>query len=85
MHHITYWELINILHVPDFSCNLINTAQLTCDLDCLVTYYSNSYMIHDKTLKRMIGSSNLQEGDYVFKGEVNDDAFGITHSDNTIL
>jgi len=35
-------KLINMLHVPDFRCNLIRIHKLTCDLNCLVTYQSNS-------------------------------------------
>jgi hypothetical protein len=78
-------KLVNVLHVPDFSCNLISIHKLTFDLNCLVTYQSNSCVIQDQASKRMIGSGNLHEGVYVFKKEIHGAAFATTQRDNTFL
>lgn len=34
-------ELKNLMHVPEFNCNLISIHKLTRDSDCIVTYHSN--------------------------------------------
>lgn len=72
-------KLINVLHVPRFIYNLISIAKLTCDLNFLVHYQSNSCVIQDQASKRMIGLGNLH------KGEVNGAIFTTTYRDTTIL
>lgn len=60
-------KLLDVLFVPQFSCNLISIYELTSDMNCTVTYASNNCVIQDLTGRRTIGSGELCDGVYVFR------------------
>ena len=44
-----------VLYVLDSSFNLISISKLTCDLNCLITFYDNSVTLQDWSTGRTIG------------------------------
>nr|KYP54473.1 hypothetical protein KK1_000661 [Cajanus cajan] len=46
---------MDVLCIPQFSCNLISIHKLTCDLNCVVTFFANNCMIQDQVTKKTIG------------------------------
>lgn len=78
-------KLNNVLFVPNSSRNLISIHKLTRDLDCLVTYKSNSCVIQDQATKRMIRSGSMHDGVYVYKDMMRGTCFANACEDTTIL
>nr|KYP65664.1 Retrovirus-related Pol polyprotein from transposon TNT 1-94 [Cajanus cajan] len=60
-------KLIDVLYIPQFSCNLISIHKLTCDLNCMVTYFSDNCVIQDQAMKRTIRFGDLCDGVYVLR------------------
>ncbi|PKI60600.1 hypothetical protein CRG98_019076 [Punica granatum] len=60
-------EITNVLYVPIFKCNLISIAQLSKEMDCYVTFYSNLCIIQDRTLRRTFGVGELRRGVYYLR------------------
>nr|KYP48175.1 hypothetical protein KK1_030178 [Cajanus cajan] len=60
-------KLFDILYVPQFGCNLISIHKLINDLNCIVTYYGDNFVIQDQTKKKMTGSGEFHDGIYLFK------------------
>jgi hypothetical protein len=53
-----------VLHVPDFAANLLSIARITCELNCLVVFYSHYCFFQDLVTARMIGGGSLRDGLY---------------------
>ena len=50
--------LSDVLYVPSLNCNLISIAQLIEDLCCIVTFTHKLCVVHDSTIKMLIGSGD---------------------------
>lgn len=57
-------ELIahNVLFVPNFNLNLLYVLKLCLDIDCILVFDNDKYLIREKKSLRMIGSSVLIKG-----------------------
>lgn len=77
-------KLLNVLFVPDFSCNLISIHKLTNDLNCTMTYHANYCVIQDQTTKRMIGSCDLHGGVYVLKKAIKGSSLAVVQRDTRL-
>nr|KYP66935.1 hypothetical protein KK1_013247 [Cajanus cajan] len=78
-------KLNNVLHFPDFSCNLMSIHKLTCDLNCMVTYQYDYCTVQDQALRRTIHSSSMLDRVYEFKGFLLGVSYATTHEDTTKL
>ena len=56
--------LKDVLHVPKLSTSLISTHKLTCDLNCIVTFFPTHCIFHDQGTGKMIGLAKEQNGLY---------------------
>lgn len=62
--HIT---LKSVLHVPNFSCNLLSVGKLSNDSNYSVVFYPNKCEFQDLGLGRTIHSAGVQDGLYYFE------------------
>ncbi|KAL9447402.1 hypothetical protein AB3S75_014964 [Citrus x aurantiifolia] len=60
-------RLNHVLYVPDLNCNLISLACLINDLQCLVTLTDKLCVIHDRTMRTLIGVGEQEDGVYIFR------------------
>ena len=58
--------LLNVLHVPDFSCNLLSISKLTADSNCTVKFTSSTCVFQDRISEQTIGSAKQFSGLYYF-------------------
>nr|KYP43828.1 Retrovirus-related Pol polyprotein from transposon TNT 1-94 [Cajanus cajan] len=58
---------MDVLYIPQFSCNLISIHKLTHDLNYVVTFFADNCMIQDQVMKKMIGLGDQCDGVYVLK------------------
>jgi len=56
-----------VLYVQKLNCNLVSILKLCKQLKCVVTFYDDSCMIQDRTLKTPIGAGEQTEGVYYFR------------------
>jgi len=61
----------NVLFVPSFSYNLVSISRLVSHSNCIVTFTTNECSIQDKRSTKRIGTTNIQSGMYMIKGEIN--------------
>ena len=54
--------LTYVLYVLDSPFNLISISKLTCDLNCLITFYDNSVTLQNRSTGRMIGIGREFQG-----------------------
>ena len=54
--------LTSIIYVPDCPFNLISISKLTCDLNCLITFFNNSVTLQDWSTGRTIGIGHESQG-----------------------
>ncbi|XP_019442358.1 PREDICTED: uncharacterized protein LOC109347085 [Lupinus angustifolius] len=47
----------NVLYIPKSSFNLISVSQLTCALNCKLTFTNTKYVMHEESTLRMIGAA----------------------------
>ena len=47
--------LTSVLYVSDSPFNLLSVTKLTCDLNCLITFYDNFVILLDRSTGRTIG------------------------------
>jgi len=59
--------------------------KLTRDLNCMITYQSDSCVIQDLAMRRTIGSDSMHNGVYVYKGMMQGSAFTTSKKDDTAL
>jgi len=59
--------LDNVLHIPNFTINLLSVAKLIDNLSCAIVCYSNGCHIKDKTSLKMIGSAEMQGRLYILR------------------
>ena len=59
--------LKNVLYSRFFNCNLISVQRLTTDENCIITYGTQFFLIHDLTLKKPIGAGEQRNGVYYLK------------------
>jgi len=64
--------LKDILCVPELNCNLLFVANLCKYLNCVVTFFDDSCVLHDCTSRTSIGVCKQQDG--VYKGTTNEDS-----------
>ncbi|RDY02003.1 hypothetical protein CR513_14591, partial [Mucuna pruriens] len=61
-------ELVNlnsVLYIPKYPYNLISLSQLTCSLNCLVTFFHvDSFVIQDRNTGQLIGEGHESRGLY---------------------
>ncbi|XP_076928667.1 uncharacterized protein LOC143592687 [Bidens hawaiensis] len=66
-------KIKNVLHVPDFNCNLISVSKICNDIQCAVTFFPDFFVMHGLRSRTLIGS----EGEVFYLKEilqvVNDD------------
>ena len=55
-------SLTSVLYVPDCPCNLISISKLTCDLNCLITFFDNSVTLQDRSTRRTISRGREFQG-----------------------
>nr|KYP45261.1 hypothetical protein KK1_033214 [Cajanus cajan] len=60
-------KLMDVLYIPQFSCNLISIHKLTRDLNCMVTFFVDNCMIQDKVTKKTIRLGDQCDRVYVLK------------------
>ncbi|KAL4289778.1 hypothetical protein GQ457_14G021700 [Hibiscus cannabinus] len=58
--------LHNVLHIPDFTHNLISVSKLTKDLGCVVLFYPDFCLLQDISSGKMRGIGKLCDGLYYF-------------------
>ena len=56
--------LSSVLHVPNFSTNLLSIARITSDLNCSVTFFPSHCVFQDLSTKKVIGSGREENGLY---------------------
>lgn len=54
--------LSSVLHVPNFSNNLLFISSITKDLNCKVAFFPTHCNFQDSEIGRVIGSGSLREG-----------------------
>ena len=52
----------SILYVPDSPFNMIFISKLTCDFNCLITFFDNSVTLQDQSTGRTIGVGREFQG-----------------------
>ncbi|RDX87989.1 hypothetical protein CR513_30468, partial [Mucuna pruriens] len=57
-------SLNSMLYIPRCSYNLISLSQLTRSLNCLVTFYADSFVIQDQNTGQLIGEGHESRGLY---------------------
>ncbi|GMP43536.1 hypothetical protein CsSME_00012859 [Camellia sinensis var. sinensis] len=57
--------LFSVLHVPNFSVNLLSLSCLTQDLNCSVTFFPVHCLFQDLVTRRTISSGSAKNGLYV--------------------
>ncbi|KAL6984256.1 hypothetical protein U1Q18_052618 [Sarracenia purpurea var. burkii] len=58
-------SLYNVLHTPDSPFNLLSSSQITIDLNCSVTFFPDSYVFQDLSMKRTISRGHGSSGLYL--------------------
>ena len=56
--------LNNILHVPQITKNLISVSKFTRDNDVIIEFFSDGYLIKDKTTRQVLLKGTLKRGLY---------------------
>ncbi|XP_076904346.1 uncharacterized protein LOC143559751 [Bidens hawaiensis] len=54
----------NVLHVPDFKCNLLTVSKISNDLQCVVTFFPSFCVMQDLHSKALIGAGECLKGLY---------------------
>ncbi|RDX64294.1 hypothetical protein CR513_57166, partial [Mucuna pruriens] len=57
-------SLNSVLYIPKCPYNLISLSQLTRSLNCLVTFYADSFVIQDRNTGQLIGKGHESRGLY---------------------
>ena len=60
------FNLSKVLFVLDLSCNLVYIAKITKELNCIVTFFDDSCILQDRTLRMSIGVGRQRDGFYYF-------------------
>ncbi|XP_010477808.1 PREDICTED: uncharacterized protein LOC104756850 [Camelina sativa] len=63
-------KLNRVLYVPDLSCTLISLARICRELFCYALFIDTLSVIHDHTLKMLIGAGEERDGVSHFHGAV---------------
>jgi hypothetical protein len=67
---ISELQLSSILHVPNFTNNLLSVSQLVDDLNCVVFLSPTHFVLQELKTRRIIGIGKRSEGVYrLVKGE----------------
>ncbi|CAH9124860.1 unnamed protein product, partial [Cuscuta epithymum] len=56
--------LRRVLYVPRFQCNLLSASRLTIDLNCSLTFFSDSCILQDLPSGKIIGKGLFRNGLY---------------------
>jgi hypothetical protein len=59
----------DVLHVPNFSCNLLSVSKLTTKKNCQAHFFDTHCVFQDLISGRMIGSAEQSGGLYYFEDE----------------
>ncbi|GKU97022.1 hypothetical protein SLEP1_g10205 [Rubroshorea leprosula] len=54
--------LNNVLHVPQFACNLLSISKITEQLNCAVIFFPDFYVFQDLASRKLIGMGKLHRG-----------------------
>ena len=54
--------LTSVFYVPDSPFNLISISKLTCDLNCLITFFDHSITLQDRSTGQTIGIGRESQG-----------------------
>ncbi|XP_076933461.1 uncharacterized protein LOC143599375 [Bidens hawaiensis] len=57
-------KINNVLHVPDFSCNLLSVSKICNDNQCAVTFFPDFFVMHGLRSRTLIGSGRCKDGLY---------------------
>ncbi|KAF5812650.1 putative RNA-directed DNA polymerase [Helianthus annuus] len=60
-------KIKGILHVPDFTCNLLSVSRLAKDLQCSVTFYPDFFVMQGLRSGNLIGAGKCEGGLYRLK------------------
>lgn len=58
------FELKHVLNIPKFNCILLSVSRISRDLQCSLTFFPDSYFIHDLHSKNRIGTGKERDGLY---------------------
>lgn len=58
------FKIDNVLNIPDFECDLLSVSKLTKDLNCAITFFADSCVVHDLHSRKLIGGGRLCDGLY---------------------
>lgn len=61
--------LSSVLHVPNFTLNLVSVCHLTKSLNCCVTFFPNHCVFQDLKTRTTIGRGHVEDGLYVLDGK----------------
>jgi len=59
--------LDNVLHIPNFTFNLLSIAKLIDNLSCVIIFYFNDCHMKDKNCLKVIGSAEMQDRLYILR------------------
>ncbi|GKC94525.1 putative RNA-directed DNA polymerase [Tanacetum coccineum] len=57
-------DVNDVLHIPKFKCNLLSVSKLSRDLNCAITFLSESFLMHGIRSGTLIGTGKCQNGLY---------------------
>jgi len=59
------FTLKRVLHVPNFTTNLLSIRKLIKDINCSVTFFLDHYIFQDPAMGRTIGQARVKDGLYM--------------------
>ena len=57
-------KIKDVLHIPDFKCNLLSVSKLTKDIKCAVTFFPDFFILQDLSSRTLIGMGECKNGLY---------------------
>ncbi|KAJ0743004.1 hypothetical protein HanPI659440_Chr10g0370651 [Helianthus annuus] len=57
-------KIKDVLHVPEFKCNLLSVNKLTRDLKCAITFFPDFFIMQDLSIRTLIGVGDCENGLY---------------------
>ncbi|KAJ1437402.1 Zinc finger, CCHC-type superfamily [Sesbania bispinosa] len=60
-------EIDNVLHIPEFQCNLLSISKLTREYDCALTFVADLCVMQDLHSRNLIGVGRHQDGLYLLE------------------
>lgn len=60
-------KLHNIMHIPDFQCNLLSVSKLTRDYNCAIIFVADFCVMQDLHSRNLIGLGKHQDGLYILE------------------